>query len=241
MFPHFLLIAIDLLLIGIKNKKALYISMIMFAISLYCYGVAIYFVPFFLLVISIYLLKKNEVSKKNIIICILIFSIIAMPMVIFIIISEALKERKNVFDIFLKGAAEGVGISLKIFPTLVGLFVSIGMLKSSGILDFIIKIITPILTFLNFPGEVVPLALLRPISGSASMAIATDIIKNNGVDSFIGILASVIMGSTETTLYTIAVYTGSVKVKNTRGIIFAALAADFTGIMVSLLICRFMF
>ena len=145
-------------------------------------------------------------------------SIIAMPMVIFIIISEALKERKNVFDIFLKGAAEGVGISLKIFPTLVGLFVSIGMLKSSGILDFIIK-----------------------ISGSASMAIATDIIKNNGVDSFIGILASVIMGSTETTLYTIAVYTGSVKVKNTRGIIFAALAADFTGIMVSLLICRFMF
>ena len=167
-------------------------------------------------------------------------SIIAMPMVIFIIISEALKERKNVFDIFLKGAAEGVGISLKIFPTLVGLFVSIGMLKSSGILDFIIKIITPILTFLNFPGEV-PLALLRPISGSASMAIATDIIKNNGVDSFIGILASVIMGSTETTLYTIAVYTGSVKVKNTRGIIFAALAADFTGIMVSLLICRFMF
>lgn len=103
------------------------------------------------------------------------------------------------------------------------------------------KIITPILTFLNFPGEVVPLALLRPISGSASMAIATDIIKNNGVDSFIGILASVIMGSTETTLYTIAVYTGSVKVKNTRGIIFAALAADFTGIMVSLLICRFMF
>ena len=145
-------------------------------------------------------------------------SIIAMPMVIFIIISEALKERKNVFDIFLKGAAEGVEISLKIFPTLVGLFVSIGMLKSSGILDFIIKIITPILTFLNFPGEVVPLALLRPISGSASMAIATDIIKNNGVDSFIGILASVIMGSTETTLYTIAVYTGSVKVKNTRGI-----------------------
>ena len=86
-----------------------------------------------------------------------------------------------------------------------------------------------------------PLALLRPISGSASMDIATDIIKNNGVDSFIGILASVIMGSTETTLYTIALYTGTVKVKNTRGIICAAWAAYLTGIMVSLLICRFMF
>ena len=165
-------------------------------------------------------------------------SIIAMPMVIFIIISEALKERKNVFDIFLKGAAEGVEISLKIFPTLVGLFVSIGMLKSSGILDFIIKIITPILTFLNFPGEVVPLALLRPISGSASMAIATDIIKSNGVDSFIGILASVIMGSTETTLYTIAVYTSCVKIKKNRGVLAASLTADLIGILSSVIICK---
>lgn len=82
MFPHFLLIAIDLLFIGIKNKKVLYISMIMFAVSLYCYGVAIYFVPFFLLAISIYLSKKNEISKKDIIICILIFFIIAMPIII---------------------------------------------------------------------------------------------------------------------------------------------------------------
>ena len=168
-------------------------------------------------------------------------SIIAMPMVIFIIISEALKERKNVFDIFLKGAAEGVGISLKIFPTLVGLFVSIGMLKSSGILDFIIKIITPILTFLNFPGEVVPLALLRPISGSASVAVATDIMKSFGVDSNIGLIASVIMGSTETTVYTIAVYTSSVGIKKTRFVLWAALIADFVGIVTSIIVCKILF
>ena len=168
-------------------------------------------------------------------------SIVAMPLVILIIIFQAFKERKSVFDIFLKGATEGVEISLKIFPTLIGLFVAIGMLRSSGILDFITKLISPILEYINFPSEIVPLALLRPVSGSASMAVATDIIKQNGVDSFIGILSAVIMGATETTLYTIAVYTSSVKIKNTRGILIAALAADLTGIIVSLLICRVIF
>ena len=168
-------------------------------------------------------------------------SIIAMPFIILIIVFRAIKEKKNVFDIFLKGGIDGVNITLKIFPTLIGLFMAIGMLRSSGIIDFITKIISPILSLIQFPKEVVPLALLRPISGSASMAVATDIIKNNGADSFTGILVSVIMGSTETTLYTIAVYTSSVKIKNTRGILIAALAADLTGIIVSLLICRYIF
>ena len=168
-------------------------------------------------------------------------SIVAMPLVILIIIFKALKEKISVFDIFLKGATEGVEITLKIFPTLVGLFVAIGMLRSSGILDFITKLISPVLAYMRFPSEIVPLALLRPISGSASMAVATDIINQNGVDSFIGILASVIIGATETTLYTIAVYTSSVKIKNTRGVVIAALAADLTGIIVSLLICRVIF
>ena len=168
-------------------------------------------------------------------------SIIAMPLVILIIIFKAFEEKVNVFDVFLKGATEGIEISLKIFPTLIGLFVAIGMLRSSGILEFITKIISPVLSFMKFPGEIVPLALLRPISGSASMAVATDIIKQNGVDSFIGILAAVIMGATETTLYTIAVYTSCVKIKNTRGILIASLAADITGIIISLLICRIIF
>lgn len=168
-------------------------------------------------------------------------SIIAMPLVILIIIFKGIKEKVSVFDIFLKGATEGGEITFKIFPTLIGLFVAIGMLRSSGILDFITKLISPVLTFMRFPSEIVPLALLRPISGSASMAVATDIIKQNGVDSFIGILASVIMGATETTLYTIAVYTSSVRIKNTRGVVFAALAADVTGIIVSLLVCRAIF
>lgn len=168
-------------------------------------------------------------------------SIIAMPLVILIIVSRGLKERISVFDVFLKGARDGIEITIKIFPTLVGLFVAIGLLRSSGILDFITKLISPILIMLQFPGEIVPLALLRPISGSASMAVATDIMAQNGVDSFVGVVASVIMGATETTLYTIAVYSSSVRIKNTRKILIASLMADLTGVIVSIVICKLIF
>ena len=169
------------------------------------------------------------------------FSKIIIPVFVLAVILNGLRKKVDIYNSFLKGAKEGVEITFKIFPTLIGLFVAIGMLRSSGILEFITNLISPVLGVLRFPEEIVPLAILRPISGSASMAIATDIIKQNGVDSFIGILASVIMGATETTLYTIAVYTSSVRIKNTRGVIFAALAADITGIIVSLIICRIIF
>lgn len=168
-------------------------------------------------------------------------SIIAMPLVILIIVSRGLKERISVFDVFLKGSRDGIEITIKIFPTLVGLFVAIGLLRSSGILDFITKLISPILIMFQFPGEIVPLALLRPISGSASMAVATDIMAQNGVDSFVGVVASVIMGATETTLYTIAVYSSSVRIKNTRKILIASLMADLTGVIVSIVICKLIF
>ena len=166
---------------------------------------------------------------------------LAMPLIIIIIVIWGIVEKKPIFDLFLEGAKEGLEVTLKIFPTLIGLFMAIGVLRSSGIIDFITRLISPVLYLIKFPKEVVPLALLRPISGGASMAVATDIIKNNGADSFVGILASVIMGSTETTLYTIAVYTSSVNIKNTRGILIAALAADLTGIIVSLVICKTIF
>lgn len=164
-----------------------------------------------------------------------------MPLVILLIILFGFKEKKNVFDLFLVGAKKGLEITITIFPTLIGLFFAIGLLNNSGIINFITKLIEPILSFFNFPKEILPLALLRPISGSASLALATDIIKNNGVDSNIGLIASVIIGSTETTLYTIAVYCSSIKIKNTRKIIIPALLADLTGIMVSIIICNILF
>ena len=162
---------------------------------------------------------------------------LAMPLIILIIVFYSLIERKKAFDIFLDGAKEGLNIVLNIFPALIGLFVAIGALRSSGILDLIINFITPILDILNFPSEIMPLAILRPISGSSSIAIATDIMKNFGVDSNIGITAATIMGSTETTLYTIAVYTSSVKIKKTRFVLLAALTADVVGIIVSIAVC----
>ena len=167
-------------------------------------------------------------------------SSIAIPMVIFIIILYGTIEKKKMFDIFLKGAKEGINIVIKIFPTLVGLFLAIGLLRNSGVLEFIINIINPILIKLQIPSEILPLAILRPISGSASIAIATDIMKSFGVDNNIGIIASVIMGSTETTLYTIALYTSAVKVKKIRFVLIAALIADITGMLVSVIICRLM-
>ena len=143
-------------------------------------------------------------------------SSIAVSFNIFIITIYGFLEKKNVFDIFLNGAKEGVNVSLKIFPTLVGLFLAINLLRSSGVLGLIVNILTPLLNILRFPKEIMPLALLRPISGSASMAVAVDIMKKYGVDTIIGIITSTIMGATETTLYTIAVYTSAVGIKKTR-------------------------
>ena len=162
----------------------------------------------------------------------------AMPLIIILIVIYGLLERKKVFDVFLDGAKEGVGIVFSIFPTLVGLFVAIGLLRSSGIIDLIVKIITPLFNIINFPSEILPLAIIRPISGSASIAVATDIMKNYGVDSKFGLMSAVIMGSTETTFYTIAVYSASVGIKKTRFVLFASLVADFVGIFVSVFVCN---
>ena len=162
----------------------------------------------------------------------------AIPVVIIVIIGYGLKEKVKVFDTFLEGAKEGVEIVFKMFPTLIGIFLAVGALRSSGIIDLIINLITPLTNLLEIPSQIMPLALLRPISGSASMAVAVDIMQNYGVDTLTGIITSTIMGSTETTFYTIAIYTSSVGIKKTRGILFAALATDIAGMLASTIICR---
>lgn len=138
---------------------------------------------------------------------------IIIPFVIVFVIGYGIVEKKNVYDIFIKGTKNGVKIVIKLFPTLLAIFLAINMLRNSGVIDFIINLVKPILNILNIPVEIMPLALLRPISGTASMAVATDIIKASGVDSKIGLIAATIMGATETMFYTIALYTSSIKVK----------------------------
>lgn len=167
-------------------------------------------------------------------------STIAVPMVILLIIVYGVIEKNKVYDTFIEGAKEGMQVVVNIFPTLVGIFLAVGALRSSGLIELIINIIKPIIETLRIPAEIMPLALLRPISGSASMAVATDIISKNGVDSLIGLIASTIMGSTETTLYTIALYTSAVGIKKIRFVLAAALIADITGMLISVAICRFL-
>ena len=158
---------------------------------------------------------------------------IAIPFTIVFIVSYGITEKIKVFDSFLEGAKDGMKIIYNIFPTLLGLFLSINLLRESGVIDAITSFVNPILILFKIPSEILPLAMLRPISGSASMAVATDIITSYGADSKIGLIASTIMGSTETTLYTIALYTSSIKVKKTRFVLYAALLADFVGIITS--------
>ena len=166
----------------------------------------------------------------NLINCI---SNIAIPFTIVFIISYGIAEKNKVFDNFLEGAKEGMKIIYNIFPTLLGLFLSINLLRESGVIDGVTSLVNPILILFKIPSEILPLAMLRPISGSASMAVATDILKTFGTDSKIGLIASTIMGSTETTLYTIALYTSSIKVKKTRFVLYAALLADLVGMISS--------
>lgn len=163
-------------------------------------------------------------------------SAIIIPLVIVLVIGYGIAEKKNVYDIFLRGAKNGIKIVIKLFPTLLAIFLAINMLRNSGVIDFIINILKPILLFFNIPIEIMPLALLRPVSGTASMAVATDIIKTSGVDSKIGLIAATIMGSTETVFYTIALYTSSVNVKKTRFTLVASLIANFVGIATSVII-----
>lgn len=162
----------------------------------------------------------------------------AVPIIIFTILCYGMKEKKKVFDIFVQGAKDGMKMVYHIFPTLVGIFIAVGALRASGILDFIIHMIKPLIEILRIPAEIMPLAMLRPISGSASMAVATDILAKYGVDSQIGLIASTIMGSTETTLYTIAIYTSAVGIKKIRFVLIAALAADIIGMIASVVIWR---
>ena len=160
----------------------------------------------------------------------------AIPIIMILIIAYGLIEKNKVYDTFVDGAREGIEVVIKIFPTLIGIFVAIVALRSSGILDLIISFISPITNIFKIPSEIMPLALIRPISGSASTAVATDIMTTFGVDSKIGLIASTIMGSTETTFYTIAIYTSCVGIKKIRFVLAAALIADFVGMLFSVII-----
>lgn len=164
----------------------------------------------------------------------------SVPIMITLLVGMGLFRKVAVYDCFVEGAKDGLQSMVGIIPPLIGLMVAINMFRASGALELLAKFLSPLLKALQLPPDVLPLALLRPISGSASTAIVTDIFKTFGPDSQAGTIASVMMGSTETTFYTVAVYFGSVGIKNSRHTIAAALAADITGILLSVFVANWM-
>lgn len=162
----------------------------------------------------------------------------AIPVVIFLIVLMGILKKTDVFSCFIDGAKEGLQVSFNILPSLVGLMTAVAMFKASGALDLITYGLRPLADFLHIPKEVIPLTLLRPISGSGSLAILENILSTHGADTYPGMVASVIQGSTETTFYTIAIYYGSIGIKNTRHTVPSALAADITGFVASAFFVR---
>ena len=165
-------------------------------------------------------------------------SILAIPFLLSFFPLYAAARGVKVYDEFVEGAKEGFGVILKIIPFLVTMLVAIGMFKGAGGIDLLSRLLSPILTPLQFPTDLLPLALMRPLSGSATLALLTDIVHRLGPDNIVSLMAATIYGSTETTFYVAAVYFGAVGIKQTRHAIPAGLLADLTGVVASVIICR---
>lgn len=146
-----------------------------------------------------------------------------------------------IFESFIEGGKHGFELVIKIIPFIVGMFVAIGMLQTSGFFTIVTNALAPLFKLIHFPPEILPMALLRPISGSASIAVLSDTIQRHGADSIVARTAATILGSTETTLYVIAIYFGAVNVKKYRHSIATGLIADLAGIIASVVICQLLF
>lgn len=170
-----------------------------------------------------------------------IISAFSVPAAVVFILAFGAAKKVSVYDSFVLGAKDGIKNTFSVIPPLVGLMVAIYALRASGAVELAANALSPVLSVIKMPKEVLPLALLRPVSGSGSMAVVSDIFKNFGCDSYIGRCASVMMGSTETTFYTLAVYFGAVKIKNTRYTAKAALLADFFGMLAAVFVTQMFF
>jgi len=172
---------------------------------------------------------------------VLFLSDVILPFTILYIVGYGLLTKVSVFDEFVDGAKDGLRVVVGIVPTLVGLMVGIGILRSSGTLDMLSDLIKPITDLIHFPSQLVPLSLVKMFSSSAATSLLLDIFKQNGPDSYLGRLASIMMSCTETIFYTMAVYFMTAKVKKTRYTLPGALVATIAGIIGSVIICQIVF
>ena len=161
-----------------------------------------------------------------------------IPIIVFIIITYGMFKGRKVYDWFVEGAKDGLKVCMNIFPYLLAMILAVHIFREAKLLDMLNNLISPISGLIGLPKEVVPLVLVKPLSGSGAMGIFTDILKNYGPDTAIGLISSVIMGTTETIFYTVTVYFGAVKIKKTRHTVWAAVMADMTAIIMAILMVK---
>jgi spore maturation protein B len=168
-------------------------------------------------------------------------SVWAIPVLLVIIPLAGIVRKVKVYDEFIEGAREGFQVAVRIIPFLVGILVAIGMFRGSGAMDLLTSLLRPLAEATGFPSELVPLAILRSLTGSGSLAFTTDLVKTHGPDSLIGRMASTMYGSTETTFYVLAVYFGAVGIRRTRHAVPAALVGDLVGAIAAVAVCAWLF
>lgn len=164
-----------------------------------------------------------------------------IPAAILVIISGGILRKVKVYEVFVEGAKEGFNVAIRIIPFLVAILCAIAAFRYSGAMDILTTVLSPLTKLIGMPAETVPLALIRPLSGSGALGLMSDLITAHGPDSFMGRLASTMMGSTETTFYVLAVYFGSVGIRKSRHAVAAGLMADIAGILSAVVICNILF
>ena len=168
-------------------------------------------------------------------------SLWAMPVMLVGIPLAGMIKKVKVYDVFVEGAKEGFDVGVRIIPFLVGILVAIGMFRGSGAMDLLTAALRPVAAATSFPAELIPLTILRSLSGSGSLAFATDLIKTHGPDSLIGRMAATLYGSSETTFYVLAVYFGAIGVRRTRHAVPAALIGDVVAAIATVAVCAWLF
>ena len=166
---------------------------------------------------------------------------IILPVLVLIIVSYGIYKKVDIYDVFLEGAKESFDFILTMFPTMLAMILGVNIFLKSGFVNFVFEYLDPLLKLLSLPLEVLPMAFIRPISGSSALAILSSLLKEKGPDSFIGRLASVMQGSTDTTFYILTLYYGSVGIKKIRYSLIAGLGADLAGIIGSIFITQMFF
>ncbi len=165
----------------------------------------------------------------------------AIPLILFAITLLAFVRRVNVYETFVQGAQEGFTTAIKTIPFLVAMFVAISVFRASGAMELFVQVLSPVTDMFGIPAEVIPLGIMRPLSGGGALGITAELIKTYGPDSFIGRLASTLQGSTDTTFFVLTLYFGSVNVIRYRYAVIAGLSADITGFIASVVICNLVF